>query len=162
MTNGAFMVRATQWQCQAMRSKISQTWAFSTFIRTYPGPQRVRFTDCGAKVFPVLVSATSTELLQLLQCFGCSRSLILTNTKSKKTSVVESPKNDKSKSNSILLRMRTSAQLCIEELKEPRGIWNVLSRHFFQKFRGNHKFHFETMGRFPHTISKGGKSDVQI
>lgn len=33
---------------------------------------RVRFTDCGAKVFPVLGSATSTEVLLPLQCLGCS------------------------------------------------------------------------------------------
>lgn len=45
------------------------------FIRAYPRPQRVRFTDCGAKVFPVLGSATSTEVLQSLQCLGCSRLL---------------------------------------------------------------------------------------
>lgn len=40
-------------------------------ICAYPRPQRVRFTDCGAKVFPVLVSATSTEVLQSRQCLGC-------------------------------------------------------------------------------------------
>lgn len=42
------------------------------FICAYPRPQRVRFTDCGAKVFPVLGSATSTEVLQPLQCLGLS------------------------------------------------------------------------------------------
>lgn len=36
------------------------------FICAYPQPQRVRFTDCGGKVFPVLGSATSTEVLQCL------------------------------------------------------------------------------------------------
>lgn len=45
------------------------------FICAYPRPQRVRFTDCGAKVFPVLGSATSTEVLQSLQCLGCSHLL---------------------------------------------------------------------------------------
>lgn len=43
------------------------------FICAYPRPQRVRFTDCGAKVFPVLGSATSTEVLQPLQSRGRSR-----------------------------------------------------------------------------------------
>lgn len=42
------------------------------FICAYPRPQRVRFTDCGAKVFPVLGLATSTEVLQPLQCLGLS------------------------------------------------------------------------------------------
>ena len=42
------------------------------FICAYPRPQRVRFADCGAEVFPVLGSATSTEVLQSLQCLGCS------------------------------------------------------------------------------------------
>lgn len=83
----------TKWRCQGMRSKLSQTWASSTFIRTYPRPQRVRFTDCGAKVFPVLVSATSTQLLLPLQCFGRSCGLIRSNTKKYEDSVVESPKS---------------------------------------------------------------------
>lgn len=34
------------------------------FICAHAGPQRVRFTDCGAEVFPVLGSATSTEVPQ--------------------------------------------------------------------------------------------------
>lgn len=33
-------------------------------ICAHAGPQRVRFTDCGAEVFPVLGSATSTEVPQ--------------------------------------------------------------------------------------------------
>ena len=49
------------------------------FIRAYPRPQRVRFTDCGAKVFPVLGSATSTEVLQPLQCLGRSHVATLCN-----------------------------------------------------------------------------------
>lgn len=42
------------------------------FICAYSRPQRVRFTDCGAKVFPVLGSATSTEVLQSLQYLSYS------------------------------------------------------------------------------------------
>lgn len=41
------------------------------FICAYPQPQRVRFTECGAKVLPVLGSATSTEVLQPLRNLRC-------------------------------------------------------------------------------------------
>lgn len=55
-------------KCQYMRSNLSQSWASSVFICAYPPPQRVRFTDCGAKAFPVLGSATSTEVVVSLIC----------------------------------------------------------------------------------------------
>lgn len=71
LTNIPFMPRTRRVSAKPCGLNFHRLGLSLIVICAYPRPQRVRFTDCGAKVFPVLGSATSTEVLQSLQYLRC-------------------------------------------------------------------------------------------